>query len=499
MADFATRFADFKGGDWGVRDSSRADADTWHGENLVVYRSGLLGPRAGLKALPVTGLPVAPIVPGPMGFAAWGTNILIVLNRVYSVPQAGGAATAWATYPASATTPVRFVAGNGIMYSLLAGVLYKHNGAVSTTVITTPAPLSQITRWGYYFVGVDANRPWRIWWNQVDASGTNFDSWPANNFLDVGNNDAITALMPIYNTLYCGKKEGWWAVSGVLGTLASVRDTVIGNGPSDIRVASVTTDNRVLYWPVQSVPAWFNGERVYLDEDQEMKPRGLPFTGDSVIVTPTSRRLVMAGDDGTRTRLFTWSDSAWTHHSTAFRLGALAPADVRAGSQMPEDVIYAAQRPITIGEASVIASFHHDLGRPGHASDQYAAPGDLGADLVPGFFELPAWYDGQGRQVQVRSVIVQFRKWASGVDSSVNRLQCRIDAVGRYGGGDSQGVVHEWIEPSARASTDGTDESWRINAGEQGFGNGFRIYFPLVQGVAIREVVVVVNVRTERT
>jgi len=500
VADFATRYNDFKGGDWGTRDPAVVDQDTFHGENLAPYRTRLLGPRAGLKLLPVTGLPPHSVAPGPMGFAAWDDKLLIVLGRVYQFPQVGGAATAWAPYSVSATTPVRFVFGNGKAYSLVAGTLYRHDGTTATVPISTPAPFSEIIRWGYYMVAVDINRPWRIWFNQVDAAGTNFDVWPANNFLDIGNNDPITALTPIFNTLYVGKREGWWAVSGVLGTLASVRDVVIGNGPMSQRLASVTTDNRVIYWPVQSAPAWFNGERVYLDEDQEMRPRNLPFVGDTVIVTPTSRRLILAGDDGVDTHVWSWATSAWTHHRTGFRLGALTPADVRAGSDMPEDVIYAAQRPTTVGDPVVVASLHHGLDRPAHASDQFAAPNDAGVGgLVSGNVSMPAYYDGVGRQVSVRSVIVQFRKWASGVADTVNQLRCRVDSLGRYSGGVTEGITHEWVEPCSRSSSDGTDDSWRINVGDQGWGNGFQVHLPLVSGVAIREVVVLVSVRTERT
>jgi len=48
VADFVVRYNDFKGGDWGERDPSMADADQFSGSNVVVYESGLLGcDRAG--------------------------------------------------------------------------------------------------------------------------------------------------------------------------------------------------------------------------------------------------------------------------------------------------------------------------------------------------------------------------------------------------------------------------------------------------------------------
>src|SRR5262245_32199582 len=122
--DFAIRFSDFSGGDFGLRDPALANANQISGENVTVYPSGLLGPRAGIKALPVTGLPAHPAAPGPLGFTSWGNKLLIVLNRVYEFPAAGGAATAWAAYPSPAVKEVRFVVGSdgtgkSWMYTLL--------------------------------------------------------------------------------------------------------------------------------------------------------------------------------------------------------------------------------------------------------------------------------------------------------------------------------------------------------------------------------------------
>ena len=507
MADFTLRYADFKGGDYGVRDPAKADADTYSGLNVIPYESGLLGVRAGLKKLPVTGLPAHPTVPGPLGFYAFGNQLIVVLNRPYAVPMVGGAATAWQPWTTSPITPVRFVSANNIVYSLKDGALHKHLNPVTTapTVVTTPAPLSYVVRWGYYFVGIDRDKPWRIWFSTVDATGPQFDQWSANSYIDIGNQEPITALNPIFNTLYVGKVSGWSAVSGVLGTLASNRDVGIGNGPIDPRTTTVTTDNRILYWPTESSPAWFNGERVTVESEQKMSPRDLPAPCDSVIVTPTGKRVVLAADDSVKriTNILSWSSSAWTRHSFPSRLGGLVPENVRDGIQMPEDVVYAVLGPTTVGDPCVLCAYHHSLNRPGHVSDVYSSPFDVDLtappNLIAGSVSFPSYWEPIGRQVRVRSVIVQFRKWASGVEEAMNEIDLRIDAEGRYGGGEAPGRRHEWIEPCTRASSAGTDDSWRVNVGEQGYGNGFKLSFTKLVGVALREVVVLCDVRTERT
>lgn len=501
MADFAIRWNDFRGGDYGRLDPSRADANQFSGLNVRVYKSGLVGPRAGFKQMTVTGLPNHNVNDGPMGFDAFNDKLVVSLGRLYEFPMTNpAAATAYTVYPSPATTPVSFVRGDGVLYSVLDGVLYKHFGT-GTAPITTPAPLSFVVRWGLFMVGVDRDTPWRIWYSTVDASGPDFDTWGANNFLFVGNTDPIVSLNPIYNTLFVGKTSGWWAVSGVLGNLASIREVVIGNGPIDHRYTSVTTDNRVIYWPIENVPSWFNGDRVYIDDLHKLDARALPFQSQTVIVTPTARTLILCGDDPaveSGTDMLVWTDRAWTRHVTPFNIGAFAPADVTAGSQMPNGVVFAMQRG-DVGDAPVVLSWEHDTDRPAHADDDWASPIDFGdTDLVPATLSLPAWFDGQGRMCRVRSVIVQFKKWPSGVAGTINQMRCAVDALGPYEGGINVIEPLGWTEPSDKADPAGTPDSWRANFGEQGWANGFQITFPVLRGVAIQEVIALVDVRRER-
>lgn len=519
MADVVLRWDSWKGGDFGVLDPAFADKDQYTGENVYPYTSGLLGVRAGAKVLPVTGLPAHTIVPGPLGF--WKrpntpTAVIVIGNRPYEFPVAGGAAVPWATYAETPIKAVRFVSGAGIPYSLMNNKLFKHPNATTTTLITTPAAMSFITRWGYYFVGIDANVPWRIWFSTVDAGGSHFDTWGANDYLDIGDTEPITALAPIFNTLYVGKQTGWNAVSGVLGTLASVRGVAVGQGPVDPRAVSVSTDNRIIYWPTERSPAFFNGERVAVQSAQQLVGPRYTSPGDTVLATNTSRRLILGADDGDVMTLYTWSAGAWARHVFPASLSALAPGDPRDSTGMPEDVLLAVLAPTTIGQDVKIVAFNHALDRPGNLGDKWSSPGDeLGqpfTEPVAGQFALPSYWEPVGRQVRVRSVIIQFRKWNMGGPDFMCEIQARVSTLGRYGGGRRPGELHRWFEPSernppigddpfglGRVFDAGADDSWRINVGEQGYGNGFQIEIPLMVGVAVREVVALVDVRSERT
>ena len=510
-ADFVVRYNDFSGGDYGVLDPAKAEKNQFAGTNVIRYNSGLLGVRPGLKPLTLAwpgGSGTHTQVPGPYGFDVFGTNLLLALgDTTWKIPfnDTTPVPVGYQSYPGAANGLIRYAQGNQKLYATVDGVLYRHDANGDTTAISTPQPLSTVVRWNYSLVGVDLNVPYRLWYSSVTEAGPQFDTWGTNNYLDVGSNLPITALKPVFNALYCGKADGWWGVTGILGQQSTVRFRVTGNGPPDQRQVTVTTDNRILYWPNEPVPAWFNGDRVYLDRNYRLEGFDTGFAADTVIATPTGKRLFMlgeqrdAGGDPVASGMMMWEESAWTSHLLPTSLSAAVPQDVRAGTELPEGVVFFCKSPTTVGETVEVVSFSHDLDRPGHATDRWASPTDLGAaELVDGSVKLPAFYDGQGRQVRVRNVIVQFRKWASGVAASSNRLEVKVVPLGRYEGGSTDTEPQVWQEPSANSSADGTDDSWRVGVGAEGWGNGFQVVFPRLRGVALRDVIVLCEVRTQR-
>ena len=370
--------------------------------------------------------------------------VIALGNQAYEFPVAGGAATAWAAWAETPLKAVRFVSGAGIPYSLVNGKVYKHPTATTTTLITTPAAFSFIVRWGYYFVAIDANVPWRMWFTTVDAAGAHFDTWGANDYLDVGDTEPITALAPIFNTMYVGKQTGWNAVSGVLGTLASIRNVAIGQGPVDPRAVSVSTDNRIIYWGLERSPAFFNGERVAMQDRQQLVGPRLVSPGDMVLATATSRRLILGADDGSETTLYTWASGAWSRHVFPRSLAAIAPGDPRDNTGLPEDVILGVLAPTTVGEPVTIVTFDHALDRPGNLGDKWSAPGDAGSpNPVAGQVAMPAYFEPIGRQVRVRSVIIQFRKWnMGGPDFMCELHRCGLTrSAGTRGGAQGGGLA----------------------------------------------------------
>lgn len=535
MADFVVRFHNFSGGDWGIVADDKAYSyirghvlyNQYSARNMALYPSGLVGVRPGFKLFnPLSNFIYNPPsgYGGPLrGFDVVNDRILVGLDtntyEMYWTPPPGGLPTFGPTpnpVGLSTTAPMQFFhaddSHSGTDWMLCDGRLFVKVAKVvfpQWYEVTLPAQLSLVVRWGLFLVGVDRNVPSRIWFSRVDASGPSFGTWPATNFLDVGTTDPITTLLPIFNMLYAGKAAGWSGISGVLGTLASVRELATGNGPAPTqRYAAVTTDNRIAYWPaLQKVPAMWDGARVSLVSHQRMEERNLTgFTaGMSVITTPTEHRTIFTSANSQST-FYSLKDGVWARHYLAPGMTAIAwaPSDVRTAYKLPERTVFAAQPPIS-GIGLQIWSVQHDLDRPAFDSDTYASPFDevlnTGQNLVQGSMLLAAWFDGEGRQVRVRSVEVQFRKWQylASSPSVTSLLQCRVDALGEWDGGRVTGAVQQWMEANSLASATGTDDSVRFNFGDQGWGNGFQIALPVVRGIAIREVIALVDVRTPRT
>lgn len=505
-ADFIVRWADFSGGDFGTLDPAFADKDQYSGQNVQRYNSGLVGPRAGLKSFTVDWNGAAGTHPvlGPLGFDAKDDMLLVALgNRTYRIPVGTGLADPFDVYASSPTGFVRYAQGDRNLYALIDGDLYKHNESTdAVTQITLPVgvKLAALTRWGYYLVGVQVDKPYRIWHSSVTIAGPQFDTWGANNYLDVGSNLPIECLRPLFNTLYAGKADGWWAISGILGEQAAVRQRNVGNGPVDERQATTTTDNRVLYWGADSVPLWFNGDGVRHDEDYRLSGFSTAFAADTVVATPTGKRLVMIGERDGAAGMLLHDKGRWTTHLFDIPISAVAGNDVRNATGLPEGVIFMCQRPTTIGDDVSIVTFQADLNRPAHSSDTWAAPKDAGStNLVTGSFDLPAHWDGQGRFMRVTNVVVQFRKWPNGVADSWNEMRCLVKPFGIYEGGTQNTEVKVWTESADRADAAGTDDSIRFSFGENPLSTGFQVRFPVLRGVAIRSVIAEVEVRTARS
>jgi hypothetical protein len=85
-----------------------------------------------------------------------------------------------------------------------------------------------MVQFGPFAVGAAYNQS-RIFYSAPADGGT----WPATSYYDIGSAlPFITALVVVNNTLYVGKADSWWTVTGVLGATAIVQP-ITAEGPPD--------------------------------------------------------------------------------------------------------------------------------------------------------------------------------------------------------------------------------------------------------------------------
>jgi hypothetical protein len=95
----------------------------------------------------------------------------------------------------------------------------------TATATSIPVRLSVVDRWKEWLVAAKHNT------NRLHFSGPLAPtSWSADDYVEIGDNAPITAIVPMANQLWIGKQQGWYVVTGVLGESTIVRaiDSQIG-------------------------------------------------------------------------------------------------------------------------------------------------------------------------------------------------------------------------------------------------------------------------------
>jgi hypothetical protein len=176
----------------------------------------------------------------------------------------------------------------------------------------------------------------------------------------------------------------------------------------------------------------------------------------------------------------------------------VAPTDVKDGYVIEPGRMWAVSSPQTIDDLYGLFSWEVEQELSYHGARHRVGAAPFWWPTAS--FRLPTWLDGQGRQVLVRSLVIQFRKWGPIQQlGETNVMAIRVVAEGGYERPPVSSRVQRWEEPRDRAEVTGTDDSWRVGFHDQGWGNGFSIHFDEIAGLAIREVIALCEVRTTRT
>lgn len=513
-------FDNFGGGEAGDLFDPDAPTGSFTGQNVLRYIDGSIGPRPGLKQFSLTSAPtgaVAGFGHNPSQVKAW--FVIGSTGVVYQFGTGSASATVASvgTMAAAATKRIRTFAeaGTSTYISNYNDKCYNlvHSGPTLTSLASTPGGRVAIFYGDRLLVSSDATNSERLHFSAA-ADPTSF---PAANFIDIGV-DYETYLLAVQRTqLVLAKHDGsWWRLSGTPGVDEVLRQVARGLSPyTDGNFGStrygMSADGRV-WFVVQhgDYPAVFTGAGFQSFEHLRLNPTfttsataesgliasvgvtGLTNPTDVLFVSGSQGSAGSAYDDAAL--LFT--RGIWTKHTFDVALSGWVDGHLSAGRYA-----YFCDG----GGSGVTPKFYiwpYDLNRPPISGNTFESIGDGSTTPPTCEFTLPEWWSKDGARVQVRAVVVDFKKWNHGFTGSSNNITVTVtplradpSLVDSTGGGDGTAVTDTWSEAASSASASGTRDHqiFREWSAQPGWGNGFKIKLGALVGVAIQRVRVVLE------
>lgn len=480
-------FDNFRGGEFGDLGASAAPRHTFHGNNVLVYRNGLLGPRPGLKRLTPAGMPVG-VVWAFRGLGEKLANAVVVGVGASLYGFTYSPLGAVVNLGAVAATPavVAQLIQNGILgYCVVLGdKTYQINpgSAVVNALASSPGGRT-VAQYGARLIvaGTTAN-PNRVYYSAADDP----TSWPALNYFNVGNTTwAIVHAEESRNRLALANTgQELWILSGVPGVNDSLKRTPRGDlAPSDwFNVARL--GESLWFVPFgEDFPVEFTGIT------DKLAFRHLRFTGGAgnpvAVAALAGSDVVCFVEAGGSGRMMVLNNGVWTYHALGVTTSKLV-SPVSVGG------ISYSQNPLLIcdggavGVAPKVYLWSPTLDRPGKVSDTLAQPGDDSTTPITATIDLPEWRTDDNSEALVRAVSVDFVKWNTG-SASTNHFDIKVVALHRYNqAGTTTSKTQSFDEDPAKTTEDAQRDRRVFRFGDQGVGHGFQIQIRAMRGTAIR-------------
>lgn len=496
----AITFKGWEGGDYGILtpdEAGRSEKQMFAGDNVLRYRTGLLGPRPGLKPLTFTSPPDGK----PLGAGTTSTSgIIWVLTETgsgYEIREWDiTAGTVGAPYsgsmPSSFPFALKSEAGTGTStwISVAGAGVYELNHTANTISLTDADPGGFLmTSNG---IRALANDGARLWFSDAN----DFDVYGPNSYVDVSG-FSISFAAPFRDGLIVGTAGGiFHMITGVLGASTNVRELSRGGSPiSPFHALRVADDKVWFYNQAEPFPSMFNGS---IHQRFDYLETGAESTFFEKL---PSRHMVAADWLGTNDWVGYGDESAhifandvFTKHSfsglgdgfgAAFSLGDHHLLIDSYGTGDPLEMLYFAPGLFD---------------RPAFDGDDWAMPGDGSTTPVDAWFSTPEWWDEQGHQVRVQQVIVDYVGWDCGAAGNAG-FTVQVDMLHRWAAIDTvYGTpVTGLDEPQSSFSSGrlGTTGRAVVNVSE-GFGGGFQVTIADIACCAIKSVTVVLSAETMR-
>lgn len=504
-------YNDFSGGEFGALGPNHTPANSFTSKNMVLYRSGRLGPRGGLKRWAATGVTTGAVV----GFWWRGTPgkalVWVIGTAIQSTDDiTPGAATTWTGALASTPTvsaPAMFAdTGSDFTHMVVPG----DKGYLLTFSTTTVSAVAAIP--GGAVIAAFGDRLWvgnksgnvnRIYY----SNAADYTTWPSTNFFDVSNSarGAIEGLYPQRDHLSIFMQNGeWWILSSATVASASLR-RLSGNGVqpwvANPRAAVLLGNDDIAYVPPNiDVPYHFSGSTIsplaYMKVSDAISFNNfLNINGGTPYADITKINMLrgaIADDWFGYFPNVAGSVKACTYHNGIHTLHTFENVALsQFGASDTQGHFYISDGG-AVGVAQNIYVYDMNLDRPAFTSDARAQPGDNSTTPFDAYVYFPEHWQPAGRTCQVRQVVVDFVKYNTG-SPSTNHFDVSVDVIGKYNVDDvTTTAVQSFDEAGASATTAGVRARQVFNFGtDAGIGSGFQIKLKAIRGVAIQSVKVV--------
>lgn len=483
-------------GDMGARQGGKKP-NMFTAKNLMRYRDGLLGPRAGVRNLGITGLPNGTLKAITQGTSGVVATIGTATYSFDAGPFAyGGAATAWTgAVGGTWTKPGEVVGGFALGYLInpfQAVYRLNHTAHTVTAVPAVPAGRCGVFYQDRLFIGGDPTNPGRLHFSNPGQAG--WETFAADAYIDLPALVIITFMAPFRSGLLLGGISGWFVyITGVIGFTSVVRHLSVQGAPPDTPKGFMLGTDEVVY---------MGGDRPYTSRyngalhsaDKHLRWAGDNYRLDTNEV-PTYRVVKLIGPDdwlflsGITTALHEADNKALLHYD-GIHTYLSWEQDIRGwGMDMGGGRTLLAGGD-TGGSPPKFYVFDADLGRPGSTLDADSRPGDDSNTPIQCYLHLPQWFDPNGGEIQVRSVTVDFHKWNLSATYN-NHFEVKVAACNRYEQPDLlPSAVYTFDEPASSTPFFGVDARRTSWVGDQGSGAGFEVWIDNIRGVAIRSVTV---------
>jgi len=500
-------YKDFTKGDWGDIGEYRAPEGTYSGVNVVLYDNGMLGPRAGLHLNePTSGSLGQGRVFNMSHIGAIGKPLMLVVDdNIFSTTQNSinlGTVASVASLNAVPTDTVvsTWYDPNGDVYitSPFDGVYYINwttNAIANIQDSAVDVPGTQsvyLCRDRLYLIGDSVTGLGQRVYYSAAADFTNFDD---SNYFEVGYYNTTRAAIESQNSLMfstlesvntLGSGVGWYSLVGATpqGDLRRVNTQIGAIGQTEV----VNAEGGNVYF----FTGWSTAET---DNPYLVQTNGAKFdenTYHHLRLEGTNRfgyynapdRSLMYVARGGSTHLMRVND-AWSYVS--FEVDVSGPLCTNSAG----DAFL-----LAYGETGEDVKVYECLSspqKPGSADGQQN-PGDDSNTPINAFFFLPA-FQSDVKEMRVRRVIVDFKKWNTVHDDTNNEFTVNLRTWGQYNlpTGSADGInleTAEFSENQSLSATDGTMDRYVMRCGNQGKAAGFQVYITGIKGCAFESITV---------